>query len=118
MLIQSKTESIGDISISNEVLEVISSIAVLETEGVHSLNNNRASGSGSIEKLGKKYRARGIRVEDVEGNLKISAYVNLNNDRNVHKIAETIQDNIKAAVSNMLEIKISEINIHIVNIIK
>ena len=116
MLIQSRTESTGDITISNEVLEVISSIAVLETKNVHSLNNNLAS--GTIEKLGKKYRAKGIRVEDVDGNLKISVYVNLSDDRNVHRIAETIQENIKTAVNNMLEINISEINIHIVNIIK
>ncbi|WP_040928335.1 Asp23/Gls24 family envelope stress response protein [Nosocomiicoccus massiliensis] len=110
-------ESIGKIKISTEVLEVISSIAVLETKGVSSLQNNLAS--GTIEKIGKKYRGKGIRVDESKGYLKISAYVNLSDGRNVHKIAENIQENIKQSISTMLDINvIDEINVHIVNIAK
>lgn len=110
-------ESIGKIKISTEVLEVISSIAVLETKGVSSLQNNLAS--GTIEKIGKKYRGKGIRVDESNGYLKISAYVNLSDGKNVHKIAENIQENIKQSISTMLDINvIDEINVHIVNIAK
>ena len=110
-------ETIGKIKISTEVLEVISSISVLETKGVASLQNNFAS--GTIEKFGKKYRGKGIRVEEKNGYLKISAFVNLSDDKNVHKIAEDIQENIKQSISTMLDINvIDEINVHIVNINK
>src|SRR5699024_12605055 len=105
-------ETIGKIKISTEVHEVISSISVLETKGVASLQNNFAR--GTIEKFGKKYRGKGIRVDEKDGYLKISAFVHLSDDKNVHKIDEDIQENIKQSISTMLNINVfDEIIVHL-----
>src|SRR5699024_3336780 len=110
-------ETIGKIKISTEVLEVISSISVLETKGVASLQNNFAS--GTIEKFGKKYQRKDIRINKKNRNIKISAFVNITNDKNIHKIAKDIQENINQSISTMLDINvIDEINVHNVNINK
>ena len=116
MILQNQSTDLGTIEISSQVIEVISSIAVEETKGVHSLQNNFAS--GNIEKLGKKFRGRGVKVDVQEGTIHIAIYVVLSTDRNVHNVAERIQQNVKQAVYNMLEVNVNEVNVHIVNIIK
>ena len=70
MILQNQSTDLGTIEISSEVIEVISSIAVEETKGVHSLQNNFAS--GNIEKLGKKFRGRGVKVDVQEGTIHIA----------------------------------------------
>src|SRR5699024_11450270 len=86
MILQNHNTNLGIIEISSEVIEVIASIAVEETKGVHSLQNNFAS--GNIEKIGKKFRGRGVKVETKDGQIHIAIYVVLSTDRNVHSVAE------------------------------
>lgn len=114
--ISTQISNLGAINISPEVIEVITSIAVTETSGVHSLQNNFAS--GNIEKLGKKYRGRGVRVDIKDDEVILSAYVVLKEGVNVHKVAENIQFNVNQTLHTMLEQQVKEINVHIVNIIK
>lgn len=114
--IQSENRSYGVIEISPEVIEVIASIAVLESTGVKSLQNNFAS--GNLEKIGKKYRGRGIKVDTRNEDVKLSIYVTLNTDNNVHKVAENIQNNVNHAIKTMLDTEVTQVNIHIVNIVK
>ena len=114
--ISTQNSNLGVINISPEVIEVITSIAVTETPGVHSLQNNFAS--GNIEKLGKKYRGRGVRVDIKDDEVILSAYVVLKDGVNVHKVAENIQFNVNQTLHTMLEQQVKEINVHIVNIIK
>lgn len=116
MILENHSTGLGNIEISSEVIEVIASIAVEETKGVHSLQNNFAS--GNIEKIGKKFRGRGVRVETKDEKIHISIYVVLSTDRNVHNVAERIQNNVKQTVNDMLEVAVNEVNVHIVNIIK
>ncbi|HBV22462.1 MULTISPECIES: Asp23/Gls24 family envelope stress response protein [Jeotgalicoccus] len=116
MILQNHKTNLGSIEISSEVIEVIASIAVEETKGVHSLQNNFAS--GNIEKIGKKFRGRGVKVETKDDQIHIAIYVVLSTDRNVHSVAERIQENVKQAVNDMLEVTVNETNVHIVNIIK
>lgn len=114
--ISTHNPNLGAINISPEVIEVITSIAVTETPGVHSLQNNFAS--GNIEKIGKKYRGRGVRVDLKEDEVILSIYVALKEGVNVHKVAESIQSNVSQTLRTMLEQQVKEINVHIVNIIK
>ncbi|CAM4144609.1 Asp23/Gls24 family envelope stress response protein [Lacicoccus alkaliphilus] len=116
MEISTKNSNLGIINISPEVIEVITSIAVTETPGVHSLQNNFAS--GNIEKLGKKFRGRGVKVDLKDDEVILSIYVALKEGVNVHKVAENIQSNVNQTLRTMLEQQVKEINVHIVNIIK
>lgn len=114
MRIQDVKSNLGLIEISSEVLEVIASIAVTETKGVHSLQNNFAS--GNFEKIGKKYRGRGIKVETQDNEVLISIYVTLDAKSRVHGTAEDIQKNVSQAIKNMTDHDVKEVNVHIVNI--
>src|SRR5699024_10867888 len=116
MILQNQSTDLGTIEITSEVIEVISSIAAEERTDVHSLQNNYAS--GTIEKIGTKFSDRGVKVDVQEGTIHIAIYVVLSTDRNVHNVAERIQQNVKQAVYNMLEVNVNEVNVHIVNIIK
>ncbi|MFC3388479.1 Asp23/Gls24 family envelope stress response protein [Salinicoccus sesuvii] len=114
MIIQEDKANLGKIEISPEVLEVIASIAVTETEGVHALQNNFAS--GNFEKIGKKYRGRGVKVDTKDNEVMISIYVSLSTSRNIHETAELIQKNVDQAIRNMTDHDVKEVNVHIVNI--
>ncbi|MFB9859937.1 Asp23/Gls24 family envelope stress response protein [Salinicoccus siamensis] len=114
MIIEENKANLGRIEISPEVLEVIASIAVTETEGVHALHNNFAS--GNFEKIGKKYRGRGVKVDSKDKEVRLSIYVTLDQSHNVHGTAENIQKNVTQTIMNMTDNIVKEVNVHIVNI--
>lgn len=114
MNLQTINENLGRVEITSDVIEVISSIAATETKGVHALQNNFAS--GNIEKLGKKYRGKGIKVDIKDDVISVSVYVSLYSDANIHTTAVNIQNNITNTIKNMTGFEVKEVNIHIINI--
>lgn len=114
MNLQTINENLGRVEISSEVIEVVASIAATETKGVHALQNNFAS--GNIEKWGKKYRGKGIKVDTKDDALVISVYVSLFGDAKIHDTAVNIQKNITNAIKNMTSFEVKEVNVHVINI--
>ncbi|WP_273451352.1 Asp23/Gls24 family envelope stress response protein [Streptococcus ferus] len=106
-------QSIGEIVISPRVLEVITGIATTKVEGVHSLHNKNVTDS-----LSKVAQGRGVYLQtDEVGIVNADIYVYLQYGVNAPAVAVEIQKAVKAAVYDMAEVSLSDVNVHIVGIV-
>lgn len=107
------TETIGEIVISPRVLEVITGIAAMKVDGVHSLRNKAVTDSLSKETYG-----RGVYLHTEEdGTVNADIYIYLQYGVNVPAVCIAIQQAVKAAVYDMAEVTISAVNIHVEEIV-
>lgn len=107
------TETIGDIVIAPRVLEVITGIAATKVEGVYALQNKTVADSLSKTSLG-----RGVYLHTEEdGTVNADIYVSLQYGVNVPAVSIEIQKAVKAAVYDMAEVSISEVNVHVESIV-
>ncbi|MGC4376506.1 Asp23/Gls24 family envelope stress response protein [Fictibacillus sp. Mic-4] len=105
---------LGRVEISPEVIEVISSIAASDVEGVASMRGSFAA--GVAERLGRKSHGKGVKVELTEDGITISVYVVVNYGVSIPEVAQNIQDHIRQALMNMTALEANEINIFIVGV--
>ena len=106
------TENIGEIVIAPRVLEVITGIAATKVEGVYALQNKNVTDSLSKTSLG---RGVYLRTEE-DGTVNADIYVSLQYV-NVPAVSIEIQKAVKAAVYDMAEVAISEVNVHVESIV-
>ena len=107
------TENIGEIVIAPRVLEVITGIAATKVEGVYALQNKNVTDSLSKTSLG---RGVYLRTEE-DGTVNADIYVSLQYGDKVPAVSIEIQKAVKAAVYDMAEVAISEVNVHVESIV-
>ena len=96
-LIQGHDE--GTILISDEVICTIAAAAVLEVEGVASLNTN--IGSDLAEMLGVKNQSKGIKLSVEGANVTIDCDIVVGYEYDVIEVAKNVQAGVKNAVESM-----------------
>ena len=107
------TEQYGEIVIAPRVLEKIIAIATAKVDGVHSLENKSVSDS-----LSKRALGRGVYLRTQEdGQISVDIYLYLEYGVAVPKVAVAIQKAVKAAVYNMADVTLDDVNIHVVGIV-
>ena len=106
-----KTENEG-IQISNDVVAVISGVAVSEVSGVAGMAGGFAGGITEVLS-GKKNLAKGIKVE-VEGTTaKIDVNIIVEYGSRIPDVDFEIQNRVKKAVESMTGLKVEEVNVHV-----
>jgi len=106
-----KAENEG-IQISNDVVAVISGVAVSEVPGVAGMAGGFAGGITEVLS-GKKNLAKGIKVE-VEGTTaKIDVNIIVEYGSRIPDVAFEIQNRVKKAVESMTGLKVEEVNVHV-----
>lgn len=114
--LESSQDIYGDIEISQEVIEVIAGKATHDVNGVYSTQKSFSSEVLNYFK-NKEYR-RGMQLSRLEnGELSLDVYVYLEYGTKVHEVALAIQENVKSRVYYMTDVKLSEINVHIVGMV-
>lgn len=105
--------AVGEIEIAPRVLEVITGIATTKVEGVHSLHNKKVADSFSKTSLG-----RGVYIKNQDdGTLVVDLYVYLQYGVNVPAVSIAIQKAVKSAISDMAELDVTAVNVHIEGIV-
>lgn len=110
----SRSDELGNIHISEEVLAAIAAAATLEVEGVNALSANL--GSDLAELLGKKNLTKGIHVQMEEDKVKVELSILLDYGHTIPEIGKAVQDNVKSAVENMTGLEVSEVNVSVTGI--
>ena len=106
------TENIGEIVIAPRVLEVITGIAATKVEGVYALQIKYT------DSLSKTSLGRGVYLRTEEdGTVNADIYVSLQYGVKVPAVSIEIQKAVKAAVYDMAEVAISEVNVHVESIV-
>ena len=106
-----KTENEG-IQISNDVVAVISGVAVSEVPGVAGMAGGFAGGISEVLS-GKKNLAKGIKVEVLEKETKIDVNIIVEYGVRIPDVAFEIQNRVKKAVENMTGLNVEEVNVHV-----
>lgn len=106
-----KTENEG-IQISNDVVAVISGVAVSEVPGVAGMAGGFAGGISEVFS-GKKNLAKGIKVEVAENHAKIDVNIIVEYGSRIPDVAFEIQNRVKKAVESMTGLNVEEVNVHV-----
>ena len=111
-VIEVDTENNEGIEISNEVISVISGVAVSEVPGVYAMSGGFAG--GITEALsGKKNLSKGIKVERNNDKAKIDVNIIVEYGTRIPDVAFEIQNRVKKAVESMTGLKVEEVNVHV-----
>ena len=109
--LEKSTENEG-IQISNDVIAVISGVAVSEVQGVSSMAGGFAGGISEVLS-GKKNLAKGIKVDKDENKVKIDVNIIVEYGTRIPDVAFEIQNRVKTSVENMTGLKVEEVNVHV-----
>lgn len=106
------------ISISDEVISIISSVAAKSVKGVYGMYNSISG--GFAEFLGKKSQSKGVKVL-IDGNTcVIDVYIVIEYGTIIPDISWEIQDKVKNDVEAMTGLTVKAVNVNVegVNVIK
>lgn len=110
-----KEIDMGIVKISDDVVEVIASLAATEIKGIVSLNENFVGGIAHMIS-GKKTISKGVKVNVLENTSTIDLYVVVEYGIRIPEVANQVQENVKKAVETMTGLSVSEVNLHVVNV--
>ncbi len=101
----------GTVNISDDVIGIITSIAVSEVEGVHGFHAGFAKELAGM--FGMKNHKKGVGVK-VEGNeVTITLHLVVNYGENISEIAMNVQSKVKTAVETMTELTVKVVDVFI-----
>lgn len=109
--LEESTENEG-IQISNDVIAVISGVAVSEVQGVSSMAGGFAGGISEVFS-GKKNMSKGIKVDKTENKAKIDVNIIVEYGSRIPDVAYEIQNRVKKSVEGMTGFKVEEVNVHV-----
>ena len=92
----SRSDELGNIHISEEVLAAITAAAALDVEGVSGLAANL--GSDIAELLGKKNLAKGVHVRMEDDKVEVELSVLMGYGHTIPEIGRAIQDGVKLSL--------------------
>ena len=107
----SRSDELGNIHISEEVLAAISAAAALEVEGVSSLAANL--GSDIAELLGKKNLAKGVRVKMEDDKVVVELSVLMSYGHTIPEMCKAVQEGVKNAIESMTGLGVSAVNVNV-----
>ncbi|MBE5805763.1 MAG: Asp23/Gls24 family envelope stress response protein [Clostridiales bacterium] len=116
LIVENNTEEItlgnNTIKIADDVVAVISGVAVSEIPGVANMAGGFAGGITEVLS-GKKNLAKGIKVEVGEKETKIDVNIIVEYGTRIPDVAYEIQTKVKKAVETMTGLKVVEVNVHV-----
>jgi len=101
------------LSINTEVIEKMAEIAAKEVEGVTALSKKAIDLKGAVK---SKNAFKGVKVESVNGALKINVYICVQRDGKVKDIAEKVQENVKDKIQTMTGTAVTKVNVIVADI--
>ena len=101
------------LSINTEVLEKMTEIAAKEINGVTGMVKRAIDLKGAVK---SKTAFKSVKVESVNGALKIIAYICVDKNAQVKSVAEKVQENIKDKIQNMTGTAVTQVDVVVADI--
>ena len=102
-----------ELSVNTEVLEKMAEIAAKEIAGVSGISKRAIDLKGAVK---NKNAFKGVKVESVNGAIKINAYICVDKTANVKDVAEKVQHNIKDKIQTMTGTAVTQVNVTVADI--
>lgn len=112
--IQIKSDALGDVQVSDDVVAIIAGLAATEVEGVSSMAGNITN--EIVSKLGMKNLSKGIQIELIEGEVKVDVAINIAFGFNIPEVSEKVQEKVRTTIENMTGLKVAVVNVRIASV--
>lgn len=104
-------EGNGSINISEDVIYTMVLTAITEIDGVAAISTS--VGSELAELIGIKSTGKGIKVQIVDGTIKVDAVILVKYGSNIISVAKNVQDSVTETVQSVTGIDKAEVNVHV-----
>ncbi len=101
------------LSVNTDVLEKMAEIAAKEVEGVAGIVKKAIDLKGAVK---NKNAFKGVKVENINGALKINVYVLVEKNAKINEVAEKIQSNVKEKIQTMTGTAVTQVNVIIADV--
>lgn len=105
----SRSDELGNIHISEEVLAVIAAAAVLEVEGIGGLAANL--GTDLAELLGKKNLSRGIRIQVEDDHVMVDLGILVKYGFTIPDVARAVQEAVAGSIEATSGLAVAAVNV-------
>lgn len=99
-----------ELSVNTEVLAKMAEIAAKEIDGVAGLAKKAIDLKGAVK---SKSPFRGVKIESVNGALKLNVYICVKKDAFVKDVAEKVQENVKEKIQTMTGTAVTQVNVSV-----
>lgn len=104
-----RTTELGVVKINNDAITTIASAAAMEVNGVCKVG--RGIGKTIYEILMRRGGKKGVKIYAAENELRLIIYITVEYGVDIPRIADEVQENVKAAVENMTGLAVSAIDV-------
>lgn len=101
----------GNVNISSDVIEIITSISASEIEGISGLSSGFAEDIAGI--FTKKTHQKGVKVEIIDELVVVDLNVIVDYGIKIPDVSWKVQENVKNAIESMTGLNVKEVNIHV-----
>lgn len=112
-LYKNNNEGRGSVNTNKNIILSIINLATKEIAGVASLASNFGSG---IRKLFSENYYEGVKVVENPEGINVDIYFNILAGFSVSDVAHKVQQNVKNAITSMMDAKINKVNVHIMGV--
>lgn len=102
-----------ELSVNTEVLAKMTEIAAKEIDGVVGLSKKAINLKGAVK---SKNPFTGVKIESVNGALKLNVYICVKKDAVVKEVAEKVQENVKEKIQTMTGTAVTQVNVNIADV--
>jgi uncharacterized alkaline shock family protein YloU len=102
-----------ELAVNTEVLEKMAEIAAKEVEGVTGLAKKAIDLKGAVK---SKTAFKGVKIESINGALKINVYICVERNAHIKDVAEKVQSNVKEKIQTMTGTAVTQVNVIIADI--
>ena len=101
----------GVVSIADDVVAMIASIAATEVEGVASMVGNITN--ELMSRVGMKKLTKGVKASVIDGKVTVDLAITIDYGYNIPETCQSVQSKVKAAIENMTGLDVDVVNIRI-----
>lgn len=102
-----------ELSVNTEVLAKMTEIAAKEIDGVIGLAKKAINLKGAVK---TKTPFTGVKIESVNGALKLNVYICVKKEAFVKEVAEKVQENVKEKIQTMTGTAVTQVNVSVADI--
>ncbi|MDD3612585.1 MAG: Asp23/Gls24 family envelope stress response protein [Caldicoprobacterales bacterium] len=108
----SKTNSLGEIIISDDVLAVLAGISTIECYGIVGMASKRAT-DGLVELLGLDNLSRGVKVYTQDNEVIIDLFIIVEYGISIATVAKNVIETVKYNVEKLTGTKVKKVNLKV-----
>lgn len=104
----------GSVSIADDVVAIIASLAATEVDGVGAMVGNITN--ELMSKAGMKKLTKGVKVAVAQGKVNADLAITIDYGHNIPETCQNVQKKVKNAIENMTGLEVEVVNIRIAGI--